>query len=207
MTDKEFSIWKRVFEKKYIGTVAIAAIIASIASIGDNTLALSLAPIVTVIAIVLAVNSEKKKFLVFVIGLVLYTLLYLSFVTTANKLNKDESTVARYMAEFKKQNEQLPKKANEFIELVKYEFPNNNTVKMHGRYFGFEKSELVAEYGTIEDLEKQLTEQELSVSCASITIFKLIDAGGTMKITYTDKNDFELATVVLNKETCRPYFK
>lgn len=207
------SFLKRLFYWKYLIVVIILSILASY---NINTSIIEKVSgkfgFITIVAIVFAVNSKNKRFLLFLSSLFLYSTIaftiHLSITMIMQNTNLFENKNNMKIQKLLKLNySKLPMAIDDETMLLKYTSDAENTIKLHIKFTKHTKEEILTDYqGSVSSFEADMLKGELESSCIE-SMKNILSDEFINWIAYYDKYDNLVGQIYLNDERCKPYYK
>jgi len=207
------SFLKRLFDWKYLIVVIILSILASY---NINTSIIEKVSgkfgFITIVAIVFAVNSKNKRFLLFLSSLFLYSTIaftiHLSITMIMQNTNLFENKNNMKIQKLLKLNHsKLPMAIDDETMLLKYTSDAENTIKLHIKFTKHTKEEILTDYqGSVSSFEADMLQGELESSCIE-SMKNILSDEFINWIAYYDKYDNLVGQIYLNDERCMPYYK
>jgi hypothetical protein len=103
-------------------------------------------------------------------------------------------------------NSQLPKKANEEVEIVKFTSDKPNEITQHMKFINYTKIEILSEYNNINVFENNMLQGELETSCRFSNVKEMLSSIKAFNITYYDKNNEIIGMIYIDDKKCKPYY-
>jgi len=203
------SFWKYFFHWKYIifllFIILFAYVHVVVPSSTDSSRGLPLLfLIITIIALKRYNTVFWKKAVMFILYIVLTSGIY--FGASNVFYNMEDNANIRIINNILKQNKNIPKMANENMQIFKYSSKSSDSITMHFKLINHNKQSIIKEFINLNSFREYMLKEELK-SCATPNMREMLKYGLTMNIIYYDKNNDEISRILINNQACKLYYK
>ncbi len=201
--------WKYFFHWKYMVFLSIIILVAYTYSVapssknGTNILTIFFL-IITAIALRRYNAVFWKKGVMFILYIIVTVGVY--FGASYIFYNMGSNANTRIINNMLIQNKNMPKMANENIQVLKYSSTSSDNITMHLKFIDYDKQSIIKEFLSLDDFGKNMLKEELK-SCDTQNMKEILKYGLTMNMIYYDKNNTEISKIFINNELCKPYYK
>lgn len=215
---KKVSFWKHAFNWKYYILPFIVALVifkAYLDGKNANELLVNFKVINTVIGIV-AASLLKSRFLkkvgmffiVAIFSAIVMNITFFSLKEVFHTVKGESSERQEIINSFLKLNKKVPISIDDESQIIEVSSLDNKILTMYMKYTRYTKDEILAEYdNSISEYEKDILRIELSTSCNTEMIKKILLSGLQLNVEYIGKNNNIVGKISMTNELCKPYYK
>ncbi len=202
------SFWRHLFNwKYYIFPVFFASSAAlSFSQSGFTAEIGGLIPIMAIIMTIQYKASYARKLGMFVMSIFsIYIVILTVFLTITNFGDKGNEAIINDLLS---SNKKLPIM---LTSEIKYEVITSNdkkSVTQHLKFINYTREYILSQYQqNVDAFEKDVLMNELTNSCSTENIKKILSNGLIFNQIYYDKNNQIIGQIYMNEKRCEPYYK
>ena len=202
------SFWRHLFNWRYYIVPIIAALIASYSFLHSGFTAHigGLTPIMAIIMTIQYKASYIRKIGMFIMSIFSVSIVLMTiFFTITNFSNKENEAIINDLLSSSKK---LPIMLNNEISYEGITSKDNKSVTQHLKFINYTREYILSEYQqNLDAFEKDILINELTSSCSTENIKKILSNNLIFNQIYYDKNNQIIGQIYMDKKRCEPYYK